>query len=90
MAPSIDVIPILAGDPQISLNEKAPILLEVSQTLPESLPAENSLFTSSIEPALSSRFELEDHPIDEGRNVRVGLPGRASPSSPSNSYNRSR
>ena len=74
MAPAVGILPIPTADPQVVLNEKAPALVEISPATRDSVRVEDSPSSSSIEIASGLKFELENHPIDAGRKLRVFIP----------------
>lgn len=71
MAPFVDIPTVPSGEPQPVFKEKVPFLTEISPPVNADLLDAASPSASSIEQALGSKFELEDHPIDEGRRLRV-------------------
>ena len=72
MVPTVGILPIPTADPEVALNEKAPALVGISPAARDSVQVEDS--PSSIEIASRLKFELEDHPIDAGRKLRVCIP----------------
>jgi hypothetical protein len=74
MAPAVGILPIPTADPQVALNEKAPALVEIPPVARDSVQVEDSPSSGSIGIASGLKFELEDHPIDAGRKLRVCIP----------------
>lgn len=71
-AADVQVLP--EADHQGPLSEKSPIIVEVSSGVQTGLSSRQSTSTSPIQPASVSNFELEDHPIDVTRKLRVCVP----------------
>jgi len=65
----LEVASLPAEEEQI-LKEKNPVVVDVLPALSSKASSDHSPSTSSIEPSSGSKFELEDHPIDEGRKLR--------------------
>jgi hypothetical protein len=70
MAPTAEALPLPTIDSQSVLNEKVPVLVDVSAG-PEGDITNIPTSTSPVQPTSVSHFELEDHPIDVLRKLRV-------------------
>ena len=73
MAPTADFLPARVVEPPNLVNEKTPVLVEVSPAPKENIPSEPSTSTNPLQPRTVPNFELEDHPIDVIRKLRVSI-----------------
>lgn len=73
MAPTADALPNSAVKPESILSEKAPVLVEIWPAAKETIPSPTSTSTSPLQARSVSGFQLEDHPIDVVRKLRVRI-----------------
>jgi len=66
---SISSVPTLDAEP--ALNEKAPVVIELTPAPETKAENEHSSSTSPVQPKSISEFEIEDHPINIPPKIRV-------------------
>jgi hypothetical protein len=72
MSPSVEAISVAAPEIPNTWDEKSPIAINVVPSIEKDVKTPGASSKSSIYSMPTSKFELEDHPIDISTKLRVG------------------
>jgi len=71
MSPSVEAVSVAAPEVPDTWDEKSPIAINVVSSIEKDVKTPGALSESSVYSTPTSKFELEDHPIDIRTKLRV-------------------